>query len=315
MSVHCIRRVSAAIVLPIGNDRRYSVNNSPRTFYNQQFDSIFGPMQEITTIKPQRSWLRLDLKEIWTYRELLYFLTWRDVKIRYKQTAIGVLWVILQPVITTAIFTVLFSNFARFDTKDVPYPLFALSGLMIWLFVHTSITMASNSFVNNTNLVTKVYFPRLIVPFAATFAGVTDLLFSLALLVVLMIYYGTMPDLHILLAPAFLILAVIQTMAFGTLFSALNVRFRDVKFALPFALQVWMIVSPVFYPASLLSEKWRLFFAINPLVGILEGFRASLFGRPFDWQIIGISCASTLVFVLLSLFVFKRMEDDFADLI
>lgn len=270
---------------------------------------------EITLIKPQRSWLSLDLKEIWTYRELLYFLTWRDVKIRYKQTAIGILWVILQPVITTAIFTVLFSSFARFDTKDVPYPLFALSGLMIWLFVHTAITMASNSFVSNTNLVTKVYFPRLIVPFAATLAGLTDLFFSLLILVGLMIYYGTAPDLQILFAPLFLLLAVVQTVAFGTLFSALNVRFRDVKFALPFALQVWMIASPIFYPASLLSEKWRLVFAVNPLVGILEGFRASLFGGAFDWQIIGVSCVSITVLVLLALFVFKRMEDDFADLI
>lgn len=270
---------------------------------------------EITIIEPSRFLKSLDLRDMWRHRELLYFLTWRDVKLRYKQTAIGVLWVILQPVITTAIFTVLFSNFARFETKDVPYPLFALSGLMIWLFVHTSITMASNSFVSNTNLVTKVYFPRLIVPFAATLAGIIDLFFSLLLLLGLMIYYDAMPDLAILLAPVFLILAVIQTMAFGTLFSALNVRFRDVKFALPFALQVWMIASPIFYPATMLSEKWRLIFAINPLVGILEGFRASLFGRPFDWQIIAVSCVSVLVLIGLSLLVFKRMEDDFADLI
>lgn len=272
-------------------------------------------MQEITTIKPKKSWVSLDLKEIWAYRELLYFLTLRDVKIRYKQTAIGILWVVLQPIITTAIFTVLFSNFARFETKDIPYPLFALSGLMIWLFVHTAITMASNSFVANTNLVTKVYFPRLIVPFAATLAGITDLFFSLFILVILMVYYGISISWQLFFAPLFLLLAIIQTVAFGTLFSALNVRFRDVKFALPFALQVWMIVSPIFYPSSILSEKWRLIFAINPLVGILDGFRSALFGKQFDWQVIGISCASILFLVILSLFIFKRMEDDFADLI
>ena len=270
---------------------------------------------EITYIKPKKNWLSLDLKEIWAYRELLYFLTWRDVKIRYKQTAIGILWVILQPVVTTAIFTILFSSFARFETKDVPYPLFALSGLMIWLFVHTAITTASSSFINNTNLVTKVYFPRLIVPFAATLGGVTDLFFSLAILAILMIYYGVSLTWQIVFAPIFLLLAIIQTAAFGTLFSALNVRFRDVKFALPFALQVWMIASPIFYPSNLLPDKWRLIFAINPLVGILEGFRASVFGADFDWQVIGISCASILFLVMLSLFVFKRMEDDFADLI
>ncbi len=274
-------------------------------------------MQEtqITKIEPSRSWVKLDLKDLWVYRELLYFLTWRDIKIRYKQTAIGVLWAILQPVLTTAIFTILFSNFAKFQTETIPYPLFALSGLLIWLYVHTSITLASNSFVSNTNLVTKVYFPRLIVPIAATLAGLSDVIFSFVLLIILMFYYGISLTWQIAFAPVFLLLAILQTIAFGTLFSALNVRFRDVKFALPFALQVWMIVSPVFYPTNLLSEKWRLIFALNPLVGILEGFRGSLFGTPFDWQVIGVSAVSIFVLILFSLFVFKRMEDDFADLI
>jgi len=270
---------------------------------------------EITYIKPSRSWVSFDLKDLWIYRELLYFLAWRDVKIRYKQTAIGVLWAILQPVLTTAIFTVLFSNFARFETKDVPYPLFALSGLMIWLFVHSSITMASNSFVGNVNLVTKVYFPRLIVPIAATLAGLADLIFSLAILIILMIYYGVELTWQIALAPVFLLLAIVQTIAFGTLFSALNVRFRDVKFALPFILQIWMIVSPIFYPTSILSDKWRLAFAVNPLTGILDGFRSALFGTPFDWRVIGVSFVSIVILLVISLLIFKRMEDDFADLI
>ena len=270
---------------------------------------------QITKIEPSRSWLSLDLKDLWVYRELLYFLTWRDIKIRYKQTAIGVFWAILQPILTTAIFTVLFSNFERFQTKEIPYPLFALSGLLIWLYVHTSITLAAGSFVSNANLVTKVYFPRLIVPIAATLAGLSDLIFSLVLLIILMIYYGVSLTWQMAFAPVFLVLAILQTIAFGTLFSALNVRFRDVKFALPFALQVWMIVSPIFYPTNILSEKWRLIFALNPLVGILEGFRSALFGTPFDWQIIGVSSVSILILVLFSLFVFKRMEEDFADLI
>jgi homopolymeric O-antigen transport system permease protein len=272
-------------------------------------------MQEITKIKPSGAWIHLDLKDLWAYRELLYFLTWRDVKIRYKQTAIGVFWAILQPILTTAIFTVLFSRFQSFQTAEIPYPLFALSGLTVWLFVYNSITMAAGSFISNANLVTKIYFPRLIVPLAATFAGLIDLLFSFALLVILMIWYGANLSWQILLAPVFLLLAILQTVAFGTLFSALNVRFRDVKFALPFALQIWMITSPIFYPANILSEKWRLIFAINPLVGILDGFRATLFGTRFDWTVIAISCASILVLLIFSLFVFKRMEDDFADLI
>jgi len=281
-----------------------------RILQNQKMQEI-----QVTRIRPSGAWISLDLKELWAYRELLYFLTWRDVKIRYKQTAIGVMWAVLQPVLTTAIFTVLFSTFARFDTGNIPYPLFALSGLMIWLFVHNSISMASSSFVNHSNLVTKVYFPRLVVPLAAAFAGVFDLVFSFVMLVILMVYFGTAVTWQMALIPLFLFLAIIQTAAFGTLFSALNVRFRDVKFALPFLLQVWMIASPVFYPTSLLSERWRLVFALNPLTGILDGFRSALFGTSFDWQLIGISCLSMLVLTLFSLFVFKKMEDKFADMI
>ena len=270
---------------------------------------------EVTRIKPGGSVASLDIAEIWKYRELLYFLTLRDIKIRYKQTLIGIAWVVLQPVLTTAIFTVIFSTFARFDTKSVPYPLFALSGLSLWLFVHTSISLASTSFVNNTSLITKVYFPRLIVPVAAALATLFDLLFSIAILIILMFYFGVTPTTQLLAAPIFVFLALVLAVAFGTLFSALNVRFRDVKFALPFMLQVWMIASPIFYPASLLTEKWRLVFALNPLTGILEGFRSALFGLPFDWQLIGVSTASLVVLTALSLLVFKKMEDTFADLI
>ncbi len=273
------------------------------------------PHSEVTEIKPSGRWVRLDIRELWNYRELLYFLTWRDVKIRYKQTAIGIAWAVLQPILTTAIFTIIFSSFARFDTKNIPYPIFALSGLMIWLFVHSAVTLASGSFISNTNLVTKVYFPRLLVPLAAVLAGTFDLIFSLIILILMMVYYGILPSQVVLLAPIFLLIAICIATAFGTLFAALNVRFRDVKFALPFLLQVWMIASPIFYPADLLSEKWRLVFALNPLTGIIEGMRSSLFGTPFDWQIIAISLGSTFVFIFIALFVFKRMEDDFADLI
>jgi lipopolysaccharide transport system permease protein len=169
--------------------------------------------------------------------------------------------------------------------------------------------------VNNTSLITKVYFPRLIVPLAAALATLFDLLFSLAILVVLMLYFGVTPTSQILIAPLFVLLALVLAVAFGTLFSALNVRFRDVKFALPFMLQVWMIASPIFYPSNLLSEKWRLVFAINPLTGILEGFRSSVFGLPFDWQLIGVSITSLAVLTAISLLVFKKMEDKFADVI
>lgn len=270
---------------------------------------------QVTEIRPGGFVASLDLYEIWKYRELLYFLTLRDIKIRYKQTAIGIAWAILQPVLTTAIFTVIFSTFARFDTGVVPYPLFALSGLIVWLYVHTSISLASNSFVNNTSLVTKVYFPRLIVPLAAALATLFDLLFGFGILIILMAYFGVAPSLSVILALVFIFLALVLAVGFGTLFSALNVRFRDVKFALPFMLQVWMIASPIFYPVDLLPEKWKLVFALNPLTGILDGFRSALFGAPFDWPLIGVSAGSLVLLTAFSLFVFKKMEDKFADVI
>lgn len=272
-----------------------------------------GP--DVRYISSGRSWLSLDLKELWQARELLYFLAWRDIKVRYKQTAIGILWVVLQPVMTTAVLTAIFSTFARFDTSPTPYPLFALSGIVVWVFVYTAITMTSNSFVINANMVTKVYFPRLIVPLSATLACAFDLLISLPVLIVLMVYYGIAPTWQLVLSPLFIILVFVQTAAFGIFFSALTIRFRDVKFTLPFLLQIWMLASPVFYPVSLLPEKWRLVFAINPLTGMIEGFRASLIGTALDWPAIGVSFISILVIVAGSVFVFRRMEDDFADLI
>ncbi len=272
-------------------------------------------MQEITKIKSGGGWFDFDLKEIWSYRELLFFLTWRDVKVRYKQTAIGVLWAILQPLLTTAIFTIIFSRFARFESLEIPYPLFALSGLLVWLYVNNSVTLASNSLVGNTNLVTKIYFPRLIMPSAAAFSGLVDLLLGLIILVGMMIYYGVNFSVQILFAPLFIALAIVLALGFGTLFAALNVRFRDIKFVLPFFLQVWMFLSPIFYPSESLPEKWRIVFALNPLTGILQGLRASLFGGDFDWAAIGAAALITLILVVGAFFVFKRMEDDFADLI
>lgn len=268
-----------------------------------------------TLIVPHKGLAGLNLAEIWEYRELLYFLTWRDIKVRYKQTVIGILWVLLQPLLTTVIFTIIFSTFARFETVNVPYPVFALSGLIIWLFVHGSVTMAALSFVNNPTFVTKVYFPRLIVPVAASVAGAFDLIFSLVVLAGMLAWYRVVPAASILLVPLFLVMGVLLSVAVGTLFSALNVRFRDVKFALPFILQVWMIASPLFYPSTLVAESWRYIYAINPMVGIVEGFRSSIFGTPFDWPVIGVSAASLAVLLVFSLFTFSWLEDKFADVI
>jgi len=264
-------------------------------------------------IRPARGSFSVDIGELWAHRELLYFLALREIKVRYKQTAIGILWVILQPALTAALLSLIFATFVRFNSVGVPYPLFVLSGILVWQFVQASITATSNSLISNTNLVTKVYFPRLIVPLATTLAAAFDLLVSLPILVAMMALYGVVPSTSLVLAPLFLILALLAAGSLGVLFASLNVRYRDVKFAIPFFLQVWMFASPVIYPTAIIPEKWRYVFAINPLTGIVEGWHSSLFGEAFDWPLIGISCISLAVIAFVSLLVFRRMEDDFAD--
>jgi len=269
----------------------------------------------LVEIKPGRKWINFDLQELWTYRELVYFLTWREIKIRYKQTAIGVFWAILQPVLTTIIFTAIFSQFARFDTSQVPYALFALCGLLIWLFINSTVSSASLALVSNIPLVTKVYIPRVILPLSAILSGLADLFIGLLILFSTLPFYGIVLTWQILLAPVFIILAILLALSVGILFSALNVRFRDVKHALPFLLQVWMFMSPVFYPVDMLPNQWRWLFSLNPLYGILQGFRAAVLGGGFHWRAIAVSTVVTLFLLVFSMFVFKKMEDDFADII
>ena len=273
----------------------------------------FSAVAHFVKIRPGSSWFTLDLKELWAYRELLYFLVWRDVKVRYKQTMLGVMWALLQPLLTMAIFSLLFGKLAGIPSDNIPYPLFAFCGLLPWTFINTAINSSSNSLVNNTNLITKVYFPRLLVPIAAAGAALVDLSLSSIVLVFIMFYYRIEFHLGILFAPFFLLLTLLLALGVGTLLSSLNVRFRDVKQLLPFGLQIWMFISPVFYPSSLFPEKWRWIIAFNPLTGILEGLRASLFGKPFDFFAVALSIATTILIILIGLSVFRRMEDDFAD--
>lgn len=266
-------------------------------------------------IKPRGAWASLPLRDLWAYRELLYFLVWRDIKVRYKQTALGAAWAILQPVLTMAIFSVLFGKLAGIQSDNIPYPLFAFCGLLPWTFINTAINSSSNSLVNNTNLITKIYFPRLLIPIAAVGAGLVDLLLSSIVLVCIMFYFGVELHLEMLFAPLFLLLTLFLALGVGTLLSSLNVRFRDVKQLLPFGLQIWMFTSPVFYPSSLFPEKWRWVLAFNPLTGILEGLRASLFAKPFSVFAIALSIALTILLLFVGLLVFQKMEDHFADYI
>ena len=269
----------------------------------------------LTIIKPRTFWANLDLSEIWRYRELFYLLVWRDLKVRYKQTFLGIFWAVLQPALTAAIFTIVFSRIAKYETGDVPYWLFALSGFTFWSFISSSVTFASNSLVHHKELVTKVFFPRIIVPASAVGAYFTDLLLTLIILFAGIIVNGTALTLKILLVPFFLIFLLILTVGVSVLLAALMVRFRDVKFITPFFLQVWLFVSPVFYSSAWLPEQWRFIFALNPVTGCLNGFRHVLFGTDLEISNLLISIVVTVILFITSLFIFRRMEDDFADLL
>lgn len=268
-----------------------------------------------TVIKPSESASNFNLRELWQYRELFYLLVWRDLKVRYKQTLLGVIWAILQPASTAFIFTIVFSRIAKYETGDVPYWLFALSGFTFWIFISSSVTFASNSLVHHKELVTKIFFPRMIVPASAVGAYFIDLLLTLLILFGGMAIYGTPVTWKIIFVPLFLLFLLVLTISMSLLLAALNVRFRDVKFIIPFLLQVWLFISPVFYPTNWIPEKWQFVFALNPVSGCLDGFRHILFGTDLDVTKFIISIFVTIVLFLVSIYIFRKMEDDFADLL
>lgn len=269
----------------------------------------------VVHIRPRSSWASLDLGEFWAARELMYFLTWKELKVRYKQTVIGVLWVVIQPVVTTLIFAIVFSQVSKFDSPGLPYPLLVLSGLLLWLFLNSSVIFASNSLIGASDLVTKIYFPRLMLPLAPIFAGLIDLGVGLIVLFAALLIFGVGFSASMVAIPLFLLLTALLAAAVGILTAALNVRFRDIKFALPFALQIWMFASPIFYPIDILGTRARWLLSFNPVTGIVSGFRSAIFGTPFDWPLIGTAAGMTVLLLLLSLLVFKKMEDSFADFI
>jgi lipopolysaccharide transport system permease protein len=267
-------------------------------------------------IMPRKGLLNLDLKGVWQYRELLYFLVWRDVMVRYKQTAIGVAWAILQPLITMVIFTVIFGNLAKIPSEGIPYPVFAFAALLPWSYFSQALTRNSSSVVSSSNLVTKVYFPRLLIPIAASVAPIVDLFFSFLILLVLMAWYQITPTWGLLALPFFLGLCVMTALAVGLWSSALNVRYRDVGHVIPFLIQVWMYASPVAYPASMVPEKWRLLYSLNPMVGVIEGFRWALLGKESpDFLIMAVSLVVVLITLIGGVIYFKKSEETFADVI
>jgi lipopolysaccharide transport system permease protein len=256
---------------------------------------------QVSFIRASRGWRALDLRELWQYRELVYFLAWRDVKVRYKQTALGVAWVLIQPAVAMVIFWFFFGRLAHMPSDGLPYPLFLYTGLLPWLFFATAVTNASNSLVANSNLVSKVYFPRLAIPMAAVASSLVDLAIQLSLLV--------------LLPPLFLFM-LLTALAVGIWLSALDVQYRDVRYAIPFLIQVWLFATPVVYPASLVSEQTRGIYGLNPMAGVVEGFRWALLGRTTNpGPLLWVSVAVVLILLISGLFYFRRMERSFADVI
>jgi lipopolysaccharide transport system permease protein len=267
----------------------------------------------ITVNEPSSGKVLPDLRALGRSREVLYFLTWRDVKVRYKQTAIGAAWAILQPLISMLIFTVIFSHWAALPSEGVPYPIFTYCALVPWTYFSTALTQSSGSLLLNERLVTKVYFPRLIIPLAAVCGTLVDMALSSIVLVVMMIFYGIAPTIGLIFVPFFVVVASAAAVGLGTLLAALNVRFRDVRYIVPFLVQLWVFVTPVAYSSSLVPEKWRSFYALNPMVGVVEGFRWAFLGVPMSGVDVAISTLSASAMLFVGLVVFRRMEDTFAD--
>jgi lipopolysaccharide transport system permease protein len=280
--------------------------------------SVPAQRREPLVIRPPSRWPGVGFAELWRYRELLYFLAWRDLKVRYKQTALGIAWAVLQPVMYMVVFTLFFGRLAGLYAEGKPYALLALSGSVIWLFFANSVTLAASSLVGNAPLLTKVYFPRLLVPVAPVIAGLVDLALALGVLVVVMAGYTFFPGWgeHFLFALPFVALAAVTAFGVGAILAALNVRFRDVRYAVPFLMQLWLFASPVVYSAQLLPDSWRTVYYLNPMAGVVEGFRWSVLGgaRP-ETLAVGLSTLSAAVLLVGGVLYFRRMERQFADIV
>ena len=273
------------------------------------------PPKPLIAIEAGRGWAGLDLRDLWLHRDLFFFLIWRDVKVRYKQTVLGAAWAILQPFLTMVVFTLFFGRLAKVPSDGIPYPIFAYAGLLPWTFFSNAITASSNSLVGNASLITKVYFPRMVIPAAAVGAGLVDLAIAALILVVMMAYYGFGLGWSALMLIPLVLLTALLALGVGMWMSGLNVKYRDVRYALPFCVQLWMYATPIIYPISFIPERWRWILVLNPLTGIIDGYRSALFGQAFHWSQFVVSTFLTLLFLVYAAYSFKRMERDFADVI
>src|SRR5256886_9875606 len=303
-----IPREASIIVPPLPGPPTTEPPASPRGEYKL-------PATPVVTIKATKSWLPLNLRQLWTSRELLYFLMWRDIKVRYKQTLLGALWALLQPLVMMVIFAIFFGKLVRVPTQGIPAPLFYYAGLSLWTFFSNSVMNGANSLFGNTNLITKIYFPRLLIPSAAVGAGLVDWAIAWLLFIPLLAYYGIGLTWKIALILPLSILVTALALGTGILFSALNVKYRDVRYVLPFLLQVWMFISPIIYDSSIVPPEWRRVFLLNPMTGIVNTYRAALFGQWINWWAVAFCSVLTLVLLSASAYAFRRMERSFAELI
>ena len=271
---------------------------------------------QVVFIKPSKSWVSLNLRSLWEYRELLYFLTWRDIKVRYKQTVLGAAWAILQPLTTMLIFSLFFGRLVKVPSDGIPYPLFAFAALVPWTFFANGLNQSSNSLVSSANLLKKVYFPRLTIPVATVLAGVVDFVLAFVVLLALMVFYRVVPTINIVWTPLLLALAFVTSLGVGLWMSALNVKYRDVRYIVPFLVQIWLFATPVAYPSSLLSEPWRTVYGLNPMVGVVEGFRWALLGANTAPGLMVLASAfASLLILVTGAYYFRHMEKTFADVV
>jgi lipopolysaccharide transport system permease protein len=270
----------------------------------------------VTIIRPRRGWQSLGLSDLWRYRELLYFLTWRDVKVRYKQTVLGVAWAVIQPVMATVVFAIFFGKLGGLERHtDVPYPVFVYAGMLPWSFFAEAVSQSSQSLIASANLLTKVYFPRLIVPGAAVAGLLVDFAISLAVMACLMGVYRVAPGPGVLLLPLLILATVLAAVGAGTLLAALSVAYRDFRYVVPFMLQIWMFASPVAYPLGLVPERWQVVYSLNPMAGIIDGFRSCLLGEPVRGACVAVSVASATLLLVAGTAYFRRFERRFADIV
>jgi len=270
----------------------------------------------VTIIEPSTGWRPVDFKEIWKYRELLYFLTKREIQVRYKQTVLGGLWAIIQPVFTMIVFTLFFGRLAKMPSDGIPYPIFVYAGLLPWTYFANALTNSGNSLVGSANLISKVYFPRIFIPGSSSLAGLIDFFIAMLILFAMMVYYKVIPGVGILLFPFLVALTFLCALGVGLWLSALNVQYRDIRYAIPFLVQIWMFITPVIYPVSLVPEKYQWLLALNPLGGVVNAYRSSLLGhQPIDWFLLCLSSVVILLIFVSGMYYFRRMEKTFADVV